>query len=68
MVKTRLQLHCENKSKKYLMPGMMTKEAGFQWSSAPRKANSREDSGLWYGLRCKDEFKLPDLPSVKVLS
>lgn len=50
------------------MPGMMTKEAGFQWSSAPRKANSREDSGLWYGLRCKDEFKLPDLLSVKVLS
>ena len=50
------------------MPGMMTKEAGFQWSSAPRKANSHEDSGLWYGLRCKDEFKLPDLPSVKVLS
>lgn len=46
------------------MPGMMTKEAGFQWSSAPRRANSREDSGL----RRKDEFKLPDLLSVKVLS
>lgn len=50
------------------MPGMMTKEAGFQWSSAPRRANSCEDSGLWYGLRCKDEFKLPDLLSVKALS
>lgn len=49
------------------MPGMVSKEAGFQWSSAPRRANSREASGLWYGLTCKDEFKLSDLPSVKVL-
>ena len=49
------------------MPGMVTKEAGFQWSSAPRRANSREASGLWYGLTCKDEFKLSDLPLVKVL-
>lgn len=47
---TIFKLCCENKSTKYLIRGMTTKEVGFQWSSAPRRANSYEASGQWYDL------------------